>query len=258
MNLFELLINNWELVISFFFVALIYSSVGFGGGSSYLAILALTALSYEEIRAIALFCNLVVVSNSFYLYYKKGLYTLKKVLPLVITSVPMAFIGGFLKIEESLFYLLLGITLLIASIVMLQTKKESINTIDSEKLEHKDYLKNLGYGGAIGFVSGMVGIGGGIFLAPLLHITRWDTSKKIAATASLFILVNSISGLAGQLLNPSFNLNYQLTFLLITTAFLGGQIGTRLSIQLISPSLLKRSTALLIGFVAIKLLYKYI
>jgi uncharacterized membrane protein YfcA len=104
----------------------------------------------------------------------------------------------------------------------------------------------------------MVGIGGGIFLAPLLHITLWNVPKKIAATASLFILVNSLSGLAGQYYNPDFYVDWNLTLVLLVTVFIGGQIGSRLSNKFFSPIRLKRATALLIAFVSIRILWKYL
>jgi uncharacterized membrane protein YfcA len=258
MSIFELISTNWELILSFFTVAILYASVGFGGGSSYLAILALAAiLSYTEIRSTSLLCNIVVVSNSFILYYKNGYYKSSKVLPLIITSIPLAFLGGYLRIDETLFFLLLGATLLIASILIFISKKTvtESKTLTSEK---KNITQGATYGGAIGFLSGMVGIGGGIFLAPLLHLTKWDTPKKIAATASLFILVNSIAGLSGQMLNPNFCINVELTLLLVSTTLIGGQIGTRLSIKHIKPLVLKKTTAILIAFVALKILFKYI
>jgi uncharacterized membrane protein YfcA len=253
----ETLIIHWDVILSFFAIAIIYASVGFGGGSSYLAILALAAtFNYTEIRSTSLLCNIVVVSNSFYIYYKKGYYNFSKVTPLVITSIPLAFLGGYLKINETLFFLLLGGILLTASIIMFSTRNESI-VVHSNKTKKNQIAKGLGYGGSIGFLSGMVGIGGGIFLAPLLHLTKWDNSKRIAATASLFILVNSIAGLGGQMLNPDFSINTNLTLLLVFTTFIGGQIGTRISIKHIKPLVLKKTTAVLIAFVAIKILLKY-
>ncbi|MFC2110182.1 sulfite exporter TauE/SafE family protein [Bacteroidota bacterium] len=254
MNIAEIFFSNWHIISSFFIVAILYASVGFGGGSSYLAILALTSWTYPEIRITALLCNIIVVSNSFYLYYKKDYYNFKKATPLIIASVPMAFIGGYLKINETLFFILLGLTLLIAATMMF-LKKAKIPTVKPQF--NPTPFKSLSYGGIIGFISGMVGIGGGIFLAPILHLTNWDSSKKIAATASLFILVNSLSGLSGQLLNPNFAINISTTWVLLITTLIGGQIGTRLSIQLINPSLLKKATAILIAFVAIKILLRY-
>ena len=254
MTVTETLLTHWDVIISFFAIAVLYASVGFGGGSSYLAILALTTLGYTEIRAIALVCNIVVVSGSFIMYYKNGFYNFKKVIPLVLTSIPLAFLGGYLRIEKRAFFILLGVTLLLAGILMLVGKKEATrNTINKTST-----IKSLGYGGGIGFISGLVGIGGGIFLAPLLHLTNWETSKKIAATASLFILVNSIAGLGGQLTNPNFSINITLTSILTVSTFLGGQIGTRIGVKLVNPTTLKRTTAILILYVAIKTVLKYI
>ena len=135
---------------------------------------------------------------------------------------------------------------------MLLQKREVYNSTETNT------IKSLSFGGIIGFISGMVGIGGGIFLAPLLHLTKWDTSKRIAATTSLFILVNSIAGLGGQLTNPEFHINPTLTFVLASTAFIGGQIGSRIGIHFIKPLALKKGTAVLIVFVAAKIVWKYL
>tara|TARA_B100000809_G_scaffold266931_2_gene333208 strand:- start:22341 stop:23102 length:762 start_codon:yes stop_codon:yes gene_type:complete len=252
MNFNEIFFSHWNIILSFFTIAILYASVGFGGGSSYLAILALTTLEFTEIRATALICNILVVSSSFIIYYKNQLYNFKKVLPLVLTSIPLAFIGGYLRIDEKLFFILLGITLLIAGSLMLLQKREVYNSTETNT------IKSLSFGGIIGFISGMVGIGGGIFLAPLLHLTKWDASKKIAATTSLFILVNSIAGLGGQLTNPDFAINTRLTIVLAITTFIGGQIGSRIGIHFIKPLDLKKGTAILIVFVAVKILWKHL
>jgi uncharacterized membrane protein YfcA len=254
MTFTETFLTHWDIILSFFAIAVLYASVGFGGGSSYLAILALTALEYTEIRATALICNIVVVSSSFILYYKNGFYNFKKVLPLVLTSIPLAFIGGHLRIEERAFFIILGVTLLIAGVLMLIRKQE----VTKNTTKNTSPIKSLSFGGGIGLISGLVGIGGGIFLAPLLHLTKWDTSKKIAATASLFILVNSIAGLGGQLTNPHFSINITLTSILVISTFIGGQIGTRIGIKLVNPTTLKTATAVLILYVAIKIILKYI
>ena len=251
----EVFINNWNLVILFFTVALLYASVGFGGGSSYLAILALTSIAFTEMRAIALLCNIVVVSGNVLLYFKEKIIDFKKIMPLVIFSIPMAYLGGYLKITEYLFFILLGFTLLFAAITMWISKK--IHT-ENEISEQTNFIKNSGYGGFIGFISGMVGIGGGIFLAPLLHLTNWDTPKKIAATSSIFILVNSLAGLSGQLSNPNFKVSWHLTLILLIAVFIGGLIGNRLSSKFLSPILLKKATAILIAFVSIRILIKYV
>ncbi len=249
-------IENWEIVALFFTVAILYSSVGFGGGSSYIAILALTGLTFIQFRAIALLCNIVVVSGGVYIFAKNDHYNWRKVIPLAMFSVPFAFLGGYLKISQTLFFTVLGGTLVFAAVLMwlsnhFVSEAKSSSTISSAA---KDGV----IGGIIGFISGMVGIGGGIFLAPFLHLSNWDTPKRIAATASFFILVNSLAGLAGQVQNPEFYFEPNIAFILMITVFFGGQIGSRLSAAKIPPFVIKRMTALLIAFVGIRILFKYI
>jgi len=256
LNLLSNLITaNWLVIVLFFIIAIIYSSVGFGGGSSYLAILSLTGLPFIQIRTIALLCNIVVVTGGVYIYAKKGLYNWKKVLPLVLLSVPMAFLGGYLRISQAFFFVLLGITLVVASFSMLLSTSIN-NKLIYLKSKHKKWYNNAEYGGVIGFVSGMVGIGGGIFLAPFLHLINWDNSKRIAATASFFILLNSIAGLFGQYFNPKFFIEPHLTVVLLITVFIGGQIGSRLSVDRFSPDLVKKITAVLIGIVGFRIILK--
>ena len=255
-ELFQIAQIHWEIISLFFVIAVLYSSVGFGGGSSYLAVLALTGLAFTEIRSTALLCNIVVVSGNTFLYVKNHIFDWKKIFPLVFLSVPLAFIGGFLKINYVFFFILLGITLIVAAYLMWNT---NVITKKASELNLKNsFFKDLINGGFIGFISGMVGIGGGVFLAPLLHLTKWDTPKKIAAASSFFILVNSIAGLGGQFLNPDFGIEPSLTILLLITVFIGGQIGSRFSLKYITPFKLKRATAILIAFVAIRILYKYL
>lgn len=251
----DLLATHWHIILLFFLVAVLYASVGFGGGSSYLAILALTSIAFTQIRATALLCNIMVVFGNVILYEKEKLYEWKKVIPLVIFSIPLAFLGGFLKINQTFFFILLGFTLFFAAITMWISKR----IISSEENQTKTSItKNASFGGIIGFISGMVGIGGGIFLAPLLHLTNWDTPKKIAATASFFILVNSLAGLFGQYSNPNFIIDWNLTSMLLVTVFIGGQIGSRMSTKLFSPIHLKKATSILIAFVSIRILWKYL
>jgi len=254
-EILQVVINNWGVIILFFIIAILYSSVGFGGGSSYLAILALTGLGFIQFRAIALLCNIIVVSGGTYIYFKKGLFNWKKILPLALVSIPFAFLGGFLKISQTFFFILLGTTLIVAAVSM-WTSKFIVNL--PKKGTRKSAVKDGFLGGAIGFISGMVGIGGGVFLAPLLHLMNWDTPKRIAATASFFILVNSIAGLLGQYQNVDFYFDPTIAFVLMLTVFLGGQIGSRLSASRISPFMLKKITAILIAFVGLRILYKYL
>ncbi|WP_231494740.1 sulfite exporter TauE/SafE family protein [Polaribacter sp. Hel_I_88] len=249
----DILLQNWHIIILFFTVAILYSSVGFGGGSSYLAILALTGIAFTQIRATSLLCNIVVVTGNVLLFYQQKEIDFKKIIPLVFLSIPLAFLGGYLKISQQFFFILLGFTLLFAAITMWLSKR--IISSD-EKNININPIKNASYGGIIGFISGMVGIGGGIFLAPLLHLANWDTPKKIAATASFFILVNSIAGLIGQYSNPDFIIDWSLTSTLLISVLIGGQIGSRISHKFLTPIQLKKATAILIAFVSIRILWK--
>lgn len=250
----ELLLENSVIVLLFFIIAVLYSSVGFGGGSSYLAVLALSSFYFTEIRATALLCNIVVVSSNVILYQKRKDIHWKKVIPLTTLSIPLAFLGGYLKISAQLFYILLGVTLLFAAITMWFTNKTSNNTKTEKSIKT---TSSVGIGGFIGLISGMVGIGGGIFLAPILHITYWDTPKKIAAASSFFILINSLFGFTGQAINPDFRINWNLSLLLMVTVLIGGFIGNRMSNRFFSPTQLKKATALLIAFVSLRILFKY-
>jgi uncharacterized membrane protein YfcA len=243
------------VILLFFIVAILYAAVGFGGGSSYLAILALTGIIFTQIRATALLCNIVVVSGNVFLFYHQKKINWKKILPLILLSVPLAYLGGYLKISQQFFFVLLGFTLLFAAITMWVSKRIVSSDEKNTKLK---LIRNTVFGGVTGFISGMVGIGGGIFLAPLLHLTNWDTPKKIAATASFFILVNSIAGLLGQYSNPNFIIDWNLTSILLVTVFIGGQIGSRISNHYFTPIQLKKATAILIAFVSIRVLWKYL
>lgn len=251
----DILMSHWYIILLFFVIAILYSSVGFGGGSSYLAILALAGIAFTQIRSTALLCNIMVVTGNVFLFQKQKLYDWKKVIPIVAFSIPLAFIGGYLKISQTFFFILLGFTLLFAAITMWISKKITSKTQGDKKLS---LTKNASYGGIIGFISGMVGIGGGIFLAPLLHLTHWSTPKKIAATASIFILANSISGFFGQYFNPNFSIDWNLTGVLLVVVFIGGQIGSRMSHRYLTPVQLKRATAILIAFVSIRILQQHL
>tara|TARA_B110001469_G_C9643853_1_gene324604 strand:+ start:1727 stop:2518 length:792 start_codon:yes stop_codon:yes gene_type:complete len=252
---FESILVNWSLLLLFFTAAILYSSVGFGGGSSYLAILAFAGIAFTQVRITALLCNIVVVSGNVLLFYQQKKIPWKKLIPLVIWSIPLAYLGGKIAIDQSFYFILLGFTLLFAGFSMWASKRFVSGRKERMRL---NVAKNATYGGFIGFLSGMVGIGGGIFLAPLLHLTNWDTPRKIAATASFFILVNSIAGVFGQYNNPDFHIDWTLTSILLVTVFIGGQIGSRVSNTLLTPILLKKTTGILIGFVSIRIIYKHL
>jgi uncharacterized protein len=248
--------QHWELFFFFLVIAFIYASVGFGGGSSYLAILALYALPVPEMKLTALLCNILVVTGGTLIYIRHGQVAWKKIIPLIAVSVPVAFLGARLRLKQDTFFILLGCSLLAASVLLwLRTKGLKRNTESAKK---ENYLRDAVLGAGIGFLSGMVGIGGGIFLSPVLNLIDWDTPKKIAATASLFILVNSLSGIAGQLSSLPAEINYSRIALLCVAVLAGGQAGARIGAIKLDQLVIRRLTALLVFAAGTEVLLKHL
>jgi uncharacterized protein len=171
--------------------------------------------------------------------------------------VPLAFLGATMKISQDTFFVILGCSLIIAALLLwIKTKPGVENTLRPAGKYH--LIMDSLIGGAIGFLSGLVGIGGGIFLSPLLNLMKWDTPKKIAATASVFIFVNSVSGIAGQIRGLPSDINYTRIILLCVAVFAGGQIGSRLGAARFNPLVIRRMTALLVFFAGIEVLFKHL
>ena len=236
----------FTLIPIFFIIAVFYSSAGFGGGSSYLAVMALFPIEFTSIRVIALLCNITVVSGSVYLFYKNGLIQFKRIWPLIILSIPLSYIGGSIRLSQQVFFVILGFTLVAASLAMLVSKNQEVQRLPQ-------YSNGL-IGGSIGFLSGLVGIGGGIFLSPVLYLSKWGKAKVIVGTTAFFILVNSISGLFGMAMASRFSMDFSLITCLVATVFIGGQIGSRLTTYRLNAVVIKRITALLIMIVGIRIL----
>jgi uncharacterized membrane protein YfcA len=242
------------LSILFFVTAILYSSVGFGGGSTYLALLLIWKIPYYIFPVIALCCNIIVVSGNCFNYTRAGNLNLKLLLPYLIGSIPLAFIGGSVPIEKSFFEILLFVVLTLAGFLLLYKFK----LYDDKNETYKKIPKIISIiiGGILGFISGIVGIGGGIFLSPILFLIKAGKPKHIATTASIFILINSISGISGQLTK---NLvldeihNYWFIFL---TVFIGGQIGNLLNLKIFPARVLALVTAGLVIFVAARMGFK--
>ena len=239
------------LSILFLITATLYSSVGFGGGSTYLALLLIWGLPYNVFPIIALSCNIIVVSGNCFNYMRAGNLNIKLLIPYLIGSIPLAFIGGSLPVEKKIFEILLFAVLLIAGSLLLINFK----SYDDKKESYKNipYFMSIIIGGILGFISGVVGIGGGIFLSPILFLLRVARPKHIVTAASLFILINSISGIIGQLTKNLILTEVQDYFYLLIAVLIGGQIGNYLNLKIFTSKLLALLTAGLVLFVTIKL-----
>ncbi len=240
----------------FFLTALLYASVGFGGGSTYTALLVLTGANYLIIPVVSLACNIIVVSGNSFNYWRAGLVSVQRIWPFLVLSVPMAWLGGRLHIPQTVFIGLLALALLFAGFSLLFQPTPKPNSTPAGSLPLNAII-----GGGLGLLSGIVGIGGGIFLAPILHRIGWGKAKEIAAICSLFILVNSISGLSGQLIKLGGLAQLELTqpyWLLLPAVLFGGFIGNRMSLKFFSEATVRKLTAVLVLFVAVRLLWKFL
>ncbi|WP_293295101.1 sulfite exporter TauE/SafE family protein [Allomuricauda sp.] len=237
------------LPIVFFLIALFYSSVGFGGGSSYLAILSLFLTDFYEIRSTALILNICVVSIGTLFYIKNRVFNLKKFWPFLVASIPLAYLGAQLRLSEASFFLILGTALVLAGIFMLLrfVKKK----MDTKAFSNPNKVI---LGGGIGFLSGVSGIGGGIFLSPVLNLLKWANPRTVASLASVFILVNSISGLIGLNMSGTFTWNSELIWLLIVAVVIGGSIGSYLSNKKFNLKFLGMLTSILVLYVGFRLI----
>lgn len=252
------------LILLFFLTALLYASVGFGGGSTYNAVLIMSGADRAVLPLVALACNIVVVSANVVRYWRANILTFERYIPLIILSVPMAWLGGSLPISQKLFIGLLAMALLFAGARLLWHSLAN-PTLANPKVPSTDFSiddNRLGsvptalIGGGVGFYAGLVGIGGGIFLAPILYFARWGSAKAIAAACSFFILVNSASGMAGQYSKLSDQGQLEAAYAywpLLPAVFLGGLIGNYLGVFKIPEVWIKRLTAILILYVALQL-----
>ena len=240
-------------ILSIFFLvtALIYSSVGFGGGSTYLALLLLWGIPYTIFPIIALACNIIVVSGNSFNYIRAGNFNFKLLLPYLFGSIPFALIGGSIQIEKELFEIILFFVLGIAGILLLINFRSYGNNSSSYKALPLYFSFLIGV--ILGFVSGIIGIGGGIFLGPILYLFRAANPKHIAAVVSLFILINSISGIIGQITKNQNLFEVKEYFYLLIAVFIGGQIGNFLNLKLFSTKILALITSILVIFVAIRM-----
>jgi len=239
------------LSVLFFITAILYSSVGFGGGSTYLALMLIWDIPYYIFPIIALFCNIIVVSGNSINYVRSGNLDVKLLLPYLIGSIPFAFFGASIEISKNLFEILLFLILAVAGILLFIESSFLKNKVF--KLKKVSNIFSIIIGSIIGFFSGVVGIGGGIFLSPILFLMKAGYPKQIAAAASLFIFVNSLFGVAGQLTKDIVFDEFLNFWPLFLTVLIGGQIGNFLNIKFLSNKTLALITSLLVIFVATRM-----
>ena len=242
------------LSIFFFITAILYSSVGFGGGSTYLALLLIWNIPYYIFPIIALICNIIVVTGNSINYIRAGNHNFKLLIPFLIGSIPFAFLGGTLIVDKAVFEILLFLVLSVAGLLLLINNKSYENKeIIIKKI---NLFVSILIGSMLGLISGIVGIGGGIFLSPILFLLKADKPKNIVTTASLFILINSISGVFGQLTKETLLREIFVYWPLLLAVLIGGLLGNYLNLKIFSNRILALITSLLVIFVAIRMGYR--
>jgi hypothetical protein len=239
----------WILAPVLFLTALVYTSVGLGGGSSYVAVLFLFGIPLAKIPPIALFFNITAASIALYKFSKKGYFDPKLVLPFVIASVPATFLGARLSFEEKILTFIFAGVLFIMALILLLKKKEVKTRIFLDK--KKVLLIAIPLGAVLGFLAGVMGIGGGIFLGPVLLLLGFASSKQAAGACSAFVLVNSVVGLTSHHLQG--NVDFSVLLFLGLAVFIGAQVGSFLGTKRFSLLLLQRVFAILLLIVSLKL-----
>ncbi len=246
MNLFGIE-NIWIFFVLLPIVAFLYSSVGHGGASGYLALMALFGMAPENMKPTALLLNLFVAGISFIHYAKSGYFNKKLFFSFAIASVPLAFMGGMIEIDASLYKKILAILLIFATLRMLNVFGK-----ESSEIKQIKVWQGLTIGGLIGFFSGLTGIGGGIILSPIILLMKWGKMKEAAAVSALFIWVNSAAGLGGQL-SKGVKIDSQ-SFILVAIAVAGGFLGGYLGSKKFNNKILKYLLAMVLLMACAKLL----
>lgn len=238
----------WIFLLLLPFVAFLYASVGHGGASGYLALMALFSFAPETMKPTALLLNLFVAAIAFYHYYKAGHFNMKLFLSFAIASVPLAFLGGMITVDASIYKRILGVLLIFAILKMLNVFGKESDTIKNVRV-----WQGLVVGGIIGFFSGLIGIGGGIILTPVILLLHWGKMKEAAAVSALFIWVNSASGLVGQF-TSGVKLAPQ-SAMLVGIALVGGFFGSYYGSRKFDNKLLRYLLGFVLVIASIKLFF---
>ncbi len=242
----------WIYALLFFLVALVYSAAGFGGGSMYLAILAQSAMGVEAVRMSALSCNAIVTANGTWHFHKANWIVWRGVLALLLCSVPPCIYTSSLHVEERTYFLILGVALVAVAAVMV-VRHERTEVLTVRPLQWWMYPLSF----MIGALSGLTGIGGGIYLAPFLYLTKWGSPKQIAGASSVFILVNSIAGLITQIVVNGWQVQTEMWPLLVAVV-VGGLLGSKWSSARFSHRIVRYITIVIILIAAARILIKYV
>ena len=247
MNIFEIE-HIWVFLALLPFVAFMYATVGHGGASGYLAMMALFNFAPAVMKPTALLLNLFVAAIAFYHYWKNGHFNMKLFLSFTVASVPFAFLGGLIEVDPSLYRKILGVLLIFAILRMLNLIGKEVEVIKEIKI-----YQGLIIGALIGFFSGLIGIGGGIILTPVILLLHWGKMKEAAAVSALFIWFNSASGMAGQL-SSGVIIDSQ-AFILVGIAVIGGYIGAYYGSRKFNNNFLRYGLAIVFSVACLKLLF---
>lgn len=229
-------------------VALLYSSVGHGGASGYIAVLALFNISPEVFKPTVLVLNILVAAIAVYYFTRAGHFSWRLFWPFAVTSIPFSFIGGYLSLPHSIYITLVGIVLLSSACHLVFKSKQDVSPISQPNISIA-----LIVGAVLGLLSGLTGVGGGIFLSPLLLLMKWARIREISAVAALFILVNSIAGLLGHV--SSLHSVPDFAPLLAVAALVGGVIGSIFGSRHLPVNVVVKTLSIVLTIAGCKLLF---
>lgn len=235
------------IILAIFIVAAMYSSVGHGGASGYLAVMAFLAVAPEVTRPTALVLNLFVASIGTYQFWRAGYFSWAVFWPFALTSIPFAFIGGMIHLPTHIYKLVLGVVLILAALRL------AWRLAPTDNIKEPQLLLALAIGAVIGLLSGLVGVGGGIFLTPILLLMSWSETKTAAGVSAMFILVNSMAGLAGNYAQVSVLPSN--VWIWIAAAVVGGLLGSTLGAKRFDSLTLRRVLAVVLLFAGVKLIF---